>query len=80
MLKDVVYGKEYKQIRLFSEKVHLINDRAKSFRGSAPTEETAMELAEELVKFKRAEFYFCPQMLDFVVGAYNEFLVKRAGS
>ncbi|WP_444921331.1 hypothetical protein ACJJID_02410 [Microbulbifer sp. CnH-101-G] len=65
---------------IFAERVHLMNGGPKSFRDSAPTEEAAMKLAEEVVKSKKAEFYLCPQMLDFVVGVYNEFSVKRAGS
>ncbi|WP_445357632.1 hypothetical protein ACJJIC_18780 [Microbulbifer sp. ANSA002] len=64
---------------IFAERVHLMNGGAKSFRGSAPTEETAMELAEEIAKSKKAEFYSWLQILDVVTGSYTEYSIKWGG-
>ncbi|WP_444908958.1 hypothetical protein [Microbulbifer sp. TRSA005] len=64
---------------IFAERVHLMNGGAKSFRGSAPSEEAAMELAEEIAKSKKAEFYSWLQILDIVTGKFTEYSVERGG-
>ncbi|USD22557.1 hypothetical protein MJO52_05340 [Microbulbifer variabilis] len=64
---------------IFAERVHLMNGGAKSFRGSAPTEEAAMELAEEIAKSKKAEFYSWLQILDIVNGRFTEYSIMRGG-
>jgi aromatic ring-opening dioxygenase LigB subunit len=56
-----------------------MNCGAKSFRGSAPSEEAAMELAEEIAKSKKAEFYSWLQILDIVTGRYTEYSIKWGG-
>ncbi|WP_444898854.1 hypothetical protein ACJJIX_12785 [Microbulbifer sp. VAAC004] len=64
---------------IFAERVHLMNGGAKSFRGSAPTEEAAMELAEEIAKSKKATFYSWLQILDIATGSYSEYSIKWGG-
>ncbi|WP_444891032.1 hypothetical protein [Microbulbifer sp. DLAB2-AA] len=64
---------------IFAERVHLMNGGAKSFRGSAPTEEAAMELAKEIAKSKKAAFYSWLQILDIVTGTYTEYSIKWGG-
>ncbi|WP_152452127.1 hypothetical protein [Microbulbifer sp. THAF38] len=64
---------------VFAERIHLMNGGAKSYRGSAPTEEAAMELAEEIAKSKKAEFYSWLQILDIVTGTYTEYSIKWGG-
>ncbi|MCO1336257.1 hypothetical protein MO867_18150 [Microbulbifer sp. OS29] len=64
---------------IFAERVHLMNGGAKSFRGSAPTEEAAMELAKEIAKSKKAAFYSWLQILDIVTGKFTEYSIERSG-
>ncbi|BBM04155.1 hypothetical protein [Microbulbifer sp. GL-2] len=64
---------------IFAERVHLMNGGAKSYRDSAPTEEAALELAEEIAKSKKAEFYSWLQILDIMTGAYTEYSIKWGG-
>ncbi|WP_444888280.1 hypothetical protein [Microbulbifer sp. JMSA008] len=64
---------------IFAERVHLMNGGAKSFRGSAPTEETAMELAKEIAKSKKAAFYSWLQILDILTGKFTEYSIGRGG-
>lgn len=56
-----------------------MNGGAKSFRGSAPTEEAAMELAEEIAKSKKAEFYSWLQILDILTESYTEYSILQSG-
>ncbi|WP_444910787.1 hypothetical protein [Microbulbifer sp. TRSA005] len=72
-------GKNIIRYAIFAERVHLMNGGAKSFRGSAPTEEAAMELAEEIAKSKKAEFYSWLQILDIVTETYTEYSIKWGG-
>ncbi|WP_445357273.1 hypothetical protein ACJJIC_14690 [Microbulbifer sp. ANSA002] len=72
-------GGEINRFAIFAEGVHLMNGGAKSFRDSAPTEKAAMELAEEIAKSKKAEFYSWLQILDIVAGSYREYSIKRGG-
>ncbi|WP_299940090.1 hypothetical protein [uncultured Microbulbifer sp.] len=72
-------GKNSNRFAIFAEGIHLLNGGAKSFRGSAPTEETAMELAIEIAKSQKARFYSWLQILDIVTGAYTEYSIKRGG-
>ncbi|MFA0813804.1 hypothetical protein [Microbulbifer epialgicus] len=64
---------------IFAERVHLMNGGAKSFRDSAPTEAAAKELAEEIAKSKKAEFYSWLQILDIVTGNYTEYSIRWGG-
>ncbi|AWF80269.1 hypothetical protein BTJ40_05280 [Microbulbifer sp. A4B17] len=64
---------------IFAERVHLMNGGAKSFRDSAPTEEAAKVLAEEIAKSEKAVFYSWLQILDIMTGDYIEYSIKRGG-
>ncbi|WP_444912283.1 hypothetical protein [Microbulbifer sp. PAAF003] len=64
---------------IFAERVHLMNGGAKSFRGSAPTEEAAKELAKKIAKSKKALFYSWLQILDIVTGEFTEYSIERGG-
>ncbi|WP_444932030.1 hypothetical protein ACJJIF_09790 [Microbulbifer sp. SSSA002] len=64
---------------IFAERIHLMNGGAKSFRGSAPTGEKAMELAEEIAKSEKAQFYSWLQILDISSGEFIEYSIKSGG-
>ncbi|BBM00175.1 hypothetical protein [Microbulbifer sp. GL-2] len=64
---------------IFAERVHLMNGGAKSYRDSAPTQEAAKELAEEIAKSKKAQFYSWLQILDIVTGKFTEYSIERGG-
>ncbi|WP_444902058.1 hypothetical protein ACJJIG_03050 [Microbulbifer sp. SSSA007] len=72
-------GRTINRFAIFAERIHLMNGGAKSFRGSAPTNEAAMELAAEIAKSEKAEFYSWLQILDIVTGNYTEYSIKRGG-
>ncbi|WP_445354924.1 hypothetical protein ACJJI5_18800 [Microbulbifer sp. EKSA008] len=71
--------KNINRYAIFAERIHLMNGGAKSFRGSVSTEEAAMELAKEIAKSKKAEFYIWLQILDIVTGTYTEYSIKWGG-
>ncbi|WP_226646132.1 hypothetical protein [Microbulbifer variabilis] len=72
-------GRKINRFAIFAERIHLMNGGAKSYRGSAPTDEAAMELAEEIAKSEKAEFYSWLQILDISTGRFIEYSIKRGG-
>ncbi|WP_444888277.1 hypothetical protein [Microbulbifer sp. JMSA008] len=72
-------GKKINRFAIFAERIHLMNGGAKSFRDSAPTEEAAMDLAEEIAKSEKAVFYSWLQILDIMTGNYTEYSIKTGG-
>ncbi|WNZ57415.1 hypothetical protein QT397_08780 [Microbulbifer sp. MKSA007] len=79
MDKEQIMGRKINRFAIFAERVHLMNGGAKSFRDSAPTEESAKELAEEIAKSEKALFYSWLQILDIMTGSYTEYSIKRGG-
>ncbi|WP_444935198.1 hypothetical protein ACJJIW_11285 [Microbulbifer sp. JMSA004] len=71
--------KNINRCTIFAERIYLMNSGAESFRGSAPTKEMAIELAKEIAKSKKAEFYSWLQVLDIVTGTYTEYSIKWGG-
>ncbi|WHI45870.1 hypothetical protein ACJJIE_11960 [Microbulbifer sp. TRSA001] len=51
-------GKNIHRYAIFAERVQVMDGGAESFRGSAPTQEAAKELAEKIAKSQKAQFYF----------------------
>ncbi|USD22554.1 hypothetical protein MJO52_05325 [Microbulbifer variabilis] len=72
-------GRKINRFAIFAERIHLMNGGAKSFRDSAPTEEAAMDLAEEIAKSEKAVFYSWLQILDVMTGNYTEYSIKTGG-
>ncbi|WHI45860.1 hypothetical protein [Microbulbifer sp. VAAF005] len=72
-------GRKVNRFAIFAERVHLMNGGAKSFRDTAPTEKAARDLAEEIAKSEKAEFYSWLQILDIMTGSYTEYSIKRGG-
>ncbi|WP_444944241.1 hypothetical protein ACJJIK_03670 [Microbulbifer sp. ZKSA006] len=66
---------------IFANRVHLMNGGVESYRGSAETQEEAIELAIDIAKKSReSEFFSWLQIFDRVTEKYTEYSITLDGS